>query len=183
MSCPQEINDYWFIVVITGFPCKEMCSNHYQSWVVMWHAILLGNENTHLHALAVIEQHVAELFGHHVQVSLLALVGSGQNIELGEVRGQIIERSKRREKTSLTQPQCWKQPFPCVIHIKTLTVWWWRRGRLQSGTQRGLLYNQTASSSLRAEAWKQTKEIPNTQFILAVLQKYAMSIFHNNDFM
>lgn len=40
---------------------------------------------THLHTLAVIEQHVAELFGHHVQVSLLALVGPCQNIELGEV--------------------------------------------------------------------------------------------------
>lgn len=43
-------------------------------------------EETHLHALTVIEEHVAEFLGHHVQVSLLALVGPGQNIELGEVR-------------------------------------------------------------------------------------------------
>lgn len=51
--------------------------------------------HTHLHALAVVQQHVAELLGHHVQVSLLALVGPGQNIELGEVGGQIIERSRK----------------------------------------------------------------------------------------
>lgn len=55
-------------------------------------------KETHLHALAVIEEHVAEFFGHHVQVSLLALVGPGQNIELGEVGRQIIERSRENTK-------------------------------------------------------------------------------------
>lgn len=54
---------------------------------------------THLHALAVIEQHVAQLLGHHVQVSLLALVGSGQNIQFGEVWRQIIERSRKKNRT------------------------------------------------------------------------------------
>lgn len=49
-------------------------------------------DSTHLHALAVVEQHVAQLFGHHVQVSLLAFVGSGQNVEFGEVGRHIVER-------------------------------------------------------------------------------------------
>lgn len=45
-----------------------------------------GLKQTHLNALAVIEEHVAQLFRHHVQVPLLALVGSGQHVEFGEVR-------------------------------------------------------------------------------------------------
>lgn len=59
-----------------------------------------NKESTHLHALTVIEQHIAELFGDHVQVSLLALVGPGQNIELGKVRRQIVERS-RKSRTNI----------------------------------------------------------------------------------
>lgn len=51
-------------------------------------------DSTHLHALAVVEQHVAQLFGHHVQVSLLAFVGSGQNVEFGEVGRHIVEGSE-----------------------------------------------------------------------------------------
>lgn len=47
----------------------------------------------HLNALAVVEQHVAELLGHHVQVSLLALVGPGEHVEFGEVGGHVVERS------------------------------------------------------------------------------------------
>lgn len=53
----------------------------------------------HLDALAVVEQHVAKLLGHHVQVSLLALVGSGEHVEFGEVGGHVVERSAgRRER-------------------------------------------------------------------------------------
>lgn len=44
-----------------------------------------------LHFLAVIEQNVAQLFGHHVQVSLLSFVGSSQHVELGEIRGEVVE--------------------------------------------------------------------------------------------
>ena len=61
---------------------------------------------TYLHALAVIEQHVAQLFGHHVQVPLLALVGPGQNVELGEGGGQIVERSGEDRNISLASSKC-----------------------------------------------------------------------------
>lgn len=54
--------------------------------------------HTNLHAFAVVKQHVAELFGHHVQMPLFALVGPGQNVELGEVQRQIIERSRANTK-------------------------------------------------------------------------------------
>lgn len=47
---------------------------------------------THLNVFTVVEQHIAQLFGHHVQVSLLALVGPGQNVKFGEVGRQIVER-------------------------------------------------------------------------------------------
>ena len=53
-------------------------------------------KNTHLHTLTVVEEHIAELFGHHVQVSLLAFMGPGQNVELREVGRHIIERSRRK---------------------------------------------------------------------------------------
>lgn len=46
----------------------------------------------HLNALAVVEEHVAQLLGHHVQVSLLALVGPGEHVEFGEVGGHVVER-------------------------------------------------------------------------------------------
>lgn len=49
---------------------------------------------THLYALAVIEEHVAQLFGDHVQMSLLPFMGPGQNVELWEVRRKIVERSE-----------------------------------------------------------------------------------------
>lgn len=51
------------------------------------------NSLPHLDALAVVEEHVAQLLGHHVQVPLLALVGSGEHVEFGEVRGHVVERS------------------------------------------------------------------------------------------
>lgn len=44
-----------------------------------------------LHFLAVVEQNVAQLFGHHVQVPFLSLMGSSQHVELGEIRGKVVE--------------------------------------------------------------------------------------------
>ena len=41
--------------------------------------------------LAVVEHDVSEFFRHHVEVPLLSLVGPSQDIELGEVWGQVIE--------------------------------------------------------------------------------------------
>lgn len=58
--------------------------HYHQTWRAR-SDLYIAAEVTHLHALAVIEKHVAEFFGHHVQMSLLALVGPGQNVELGEV--------------------------------------------------------------------------------------------------
>lgn len=62
---------------------------------------------THLYALTVIEEHVAQLFGDHVQMSLLPLVGPGQNVELGEVRREIIERSDAKQKTNHMKTLNW----------------------------------------------------------------------------
>lgn len=67
----------------------------------MWSSF---TRQTHLHALAVVEEHVAQLFGDHVQVSLLPLVGPGQNVELGEVRRESVERSEANQKTSQVKP-------------------------------------------------------------------------------
>lgn len=55
--------------------------------------LLRRHVTAHLQALAVVEHHVAQLFGHHVQMSLLALVGSGQHVHLGEVWRQVVEGS------------------------------------------------------------------------------------------
>lgn len=66
----------------------------------------------HLNALAVVEEHVAKLLGHHVQVPLLALVGSGEHVEFGEVGGHVVESSaksgegedrKKKEKDQLVR--------------------------------------------------------------------------------
>lgn len=61
---------------------------------------LVGKGPVHLNALAVVEQYVAQLLGHHVQVSLLALVGSGEHVEFGKVGGHVVERPgwKKREE-------------------------------------------------------------------------------------
>lgn len=37
-------------------------------------------------------------------MSLLPLMGPGQNVELGEVRGEIIERSDAKQKTNHMKP-------------------------------------------------------------------------------
>lgn len=111
----------------------------------------------YLHAFAVIEQDITELFGHHVQVPLLALMGPSQDVEFGEVGRQIIERPRGKQETCIyAAEKCWKHLF--YLEDKgALTVWWWRRGHRHLGTQRGLLYIQTAASSLRVEAWKRTE--------------------------
>lgn len=57
----------------------------------------------HLYALAVIEEHVAQLFGDHVQMSLLPFVGPGQNVELREVWRKIVERSEGKQKQKINQ--------------------------------------------------------------------------------
>lgn len=116
----------------------------------------LSNTCAYLHAFAVIEQDITELFGHHVQVPLLALMGPSQDVEFGEVGRQIIERPRGKQETRIyAAEKCWKHLF--YIEDKgALTVWWWRRGHHHLRTQRGLLYIQTASSSLRVEAWKRT---------------------------
>lgn len=58
----------------------------------------------HLYALTVIEEHVAQLFGDHVQMSLLPFMGPGQNVELREVRRKIVERSEANQKTTQMKP-------------------------------------------------------------------------------
>lgn len=76
--------------------------------------------STHLYALTVVEQNVAELLRHHVQVSLLALVGPCQNIELWKVRRQIIKRSKKEKQQKLLRNEKIPQ-WP--LDTYTLTGW------------------------------------------------------------
>lgn len=59
---------------------------------------------THLYALTVIEEHVAQLFGDHIQMSLLPFMGPGQNVELREVRREIVERSEAKQKINQMKP-------------------------------------------------------------------------------
>lgn len=86
IHCLQDITDYRLAVSI--FKNTEMFHLHYQTCA-------------YLHAFAVIEQDITELFGHHVQVPLLALMGPSQDVEFGEVGRQIIERPRGKQETGI----------------------------------------------------------------------------------
>lgn len=86
IQCLQDITDYGLAVSI--FKNTNVSSS-------------LSNTCAYLHAFAVIEQDITELFGHHVQVPLLALMGPSQDVEFGEVGRQIIERPRGKQETRI----------------------------------------------------------------------------------
>ncbi len=53
-----------------------------------------------LHSLAVVEQNISELFGHHVQVPLLSFMGASQYVQLGEIWRQVVESSTADKEIS-----------------------------------------------------------------------------------
>ena len=113
-----------------------------------WQPSTPGQRETHkgwdtdLHALAVVDQDVAELLGDHVQVPFLALVGSGQNVLLGEARAQVVEFPGKQKSSRVIIPNdrfTSRQILPLFPLLLPHSMEWMRRG--DSPCVRGRLLN------------------------------------------